>query len=404
MESNTVAVERTRASIAIAVWFTAVGGLPLFLVTCYTVTLQAEFGFDAAELGIIVGTYFTGAVTGAQAGFIVDRASAAVGLRVAGLLSSASGVLIGLAAQSWQAIAIFLFVCGGANSVAQLSLNRMLAGLSRRGLGLGIKQAAAPFTGVLAGVIVSIVGAGATWRVVFVGCAVVTASTAWLLPSRLPAERRPGARPPRSALGRSRAHLLCLAGAGALGGAAANSLALLGVDSLSKNGFAEGEAVALLALANGVAVLARIGLGFVLDRLAASGYRVLTGMMLAGAGMYLVLSAGMASGGNRGVIVAGLLAAFATGWGWPAIIYFVAVETSPVPPATSTGMIMTGVFIGTLLGAPIIAYIAQIASYSAAWAAAAMVSALAAGLVHLSRRVAPAHVARLTGPVPDPMF
>ena len=108
MESSTVAGERTRATIAIAVWFTAVGGLPLFLVTCYTVTLQAEFGFDAAELGIIVGTYFTGAVTGAQAGFIVDRVSAVVGLRVAGLLSSASGVLIGLAAVLFAACARLL--------------------------------------------------------------------------------------------------------------------------------------------------------------------------------------------------------------------------------------------------------------------------------------------------------
>ena len=86
-----------------------------------------------------------------------------------------------------------------------------------------------------------------------------------------------------------------------------------------------------------------------------------------------------AFGGNRALILLGTLMAFATAWAWPAIIYFVAVRNTSVPPATATGVVLTGVFLGTLIGTPTLAVVADHSTYSVAWGLAGAASLTAAG-------------------------
>jgi len=377
-----------RVPIAIAVVFTLLGGLPLFLVTAYSVTLQSEFGFGGSELGFAVSGYFVGAMVAAQGGFVIDRLGVSFGLRASALLSASSGILIASIARSWQMIAVSLVLSGMANSVGQLASNRMLASLQRQGLGFGMKQAAAPLTPLTAGFIVSLVGIHAPWRWVFLAVSCATAGAAVALPSRLVSS---GSRSPATGpLGMARSQLLTLAVGGALGGAAGNSLALLAVDSLSKVGFSEAAAVMVLTTSSGMAVAARVGAGWWLDHTGTDGYRELIFLMIAGALGLLVISGGGVVGDNRLLVFLGMSLAFSTGWAWPAIIYFVAVRNTPVQPATATGVIMTGVFVGTLIGAPTLAVVADHTSYTVAWAAASVVALVAAGFASLSRRLSAA--------------
>ena len=371
--------------IAIAMLFTVIGGWPLFFVTAYSVTLQAEMSFGGSELGFAVSGYFVGSLVASRLGRVVDRLGVTFGLRTSALLSAASGILIVSVARSWQWVAACLVVSGMANSVGQLASNRMLAGLTRQGLGLGMKQAAAPLQGLSAGLIVSAVGVHVPWRSVIVAVSLLMVVAAVALPARLVSS---GERAPkRGGLGAYRYQLLTLAAAGSIGGATGNTLALLAVDSLSMAGFSEAGAVRALAIGSGVAVLARVLAAWWLDHTGTNGYRDLIGLMLAGSLGFLLVSMAGAVGGNRALILLGTLMAFATAWAWPAIIYFVAVRNTTVPPATATGVVLTGVFLGTLIGTPTLAVVAEHSTYSVAWGVAGVASLTAAGLALASRHL-----------------
>jgi hypothetical protein len=375
--------------IAVAMLFTVIGGWPLFFVTAYSVTLQAELGFDGSELGLAVSGYFAGSMVASQLGRMVDRLGVGFGLRACALLSALSGILIVSVASSWQWVAACLFAAGVANSVGQLASNRMLAGLTRQGLGLGMKQAAAPLQGLSAGLIVSAVGVHLPWRSVILATSLLTVAAAAALPTRLVAAGE-GA-PRRGGLGAYRHQLLALAAAGSIGGAAGNSLALLAVDSLTRAGFSEAAAVGVLTIGSAMAVIARVAAAWWLDHTGTNGYRDLIGLMVAGsAGFFLVSMAG-AGGGNRALILLGTIMAFATAWAWPAIIYFVAVRNALVPPATATGVVLTGVFLGTLIGTPALAVVAEHSSYTVAWAVAGGAALVASGFAVLSRRLSERH-------------
>ena len=278
-----------RRPIAIAVTFTVVGGISLFLTVAYSITLQAELDFGGSELGLAVGGYFLGSIVAAQAGGLVDRVGSGVGLRASALLSASSAAIIGIFATSWQWVAAALVVSGVANSVGQMASNRLLAGLPRQGLGFGIKQAAAPLPGLIAGFAVATVGPHVPWRTVFAIVSVLAVGAAVGLPGGIEEPPIGSHRPSRHGSGRHRSQLIALAAAGAVGGATGNSIALLAVDSLSKAGFAEAGEVWILTAGSGMTVFARVAVGWWLDHSGSNGYRELVRLMVAGAaGLFLV--------------------------------------------------------------------------------------------------------------------
>jgi MFS family permease len=103
--------------IAVAVFYTIVGSLPLFLVTAYSVTLRTEFDFGTSELGFAVSGFFAGAIAAAQVAWLVDRFGTSIGLRASALMSASAGLLIATIADSWVWLAASLIISGAANSV-----------------------------------------------------------------------------------------------------------------------------------------------------------------------------------------------------------------------------------------------------------------------------------------------
>lgn len=80
--------------------------------------------------------------------------------------------------------------------------------------------------------------------------------------------------------------------------------------------------------------------------------------------------------GTDPAIVIGSLLAFAFGWGWSGLFTFSVVRRNPRAPAASTGITMTGVYVGAAAGPALFGIVAE-ASFTVAWVI--MSAALALG-------------------------
>jgi MFS family permease len=78
-------------------------------------------------------------------------------------------------------------------------------------------------------------------------------------------------------------------------------------------------------------------------------------------------------------VVAGV-AAFALAWGWPGLFNLAIVWFVPAEPALATGIAMTGMYLGGVIGPPLFGLVVEHQSYAWAWGMAAG-WALAAGVV-----------------------
>ncbi|MGI9585189.1 MAG: MFS transporter, partial [Acidimicrobiia bacterium] len=349
-----------------AVLFMVVGALPLFLAGAYAVRFQEEFGFGSAEFGYAVASFFVlGAIGANRLGPWVDRLGASVGIRIATSLAVISTLLIAFVASSWQWIAVALAIAGLGNALVQLSTNRLIASgttSSKHGVGFAAKQAGVPIASLAAGFLVSILGP-TPYQATFVGFAIVALVLVAIAPRR-PRDRTPPGKPTRD-IGASFKQLLALAVAGSLAGATGNSLAVFAVDAFESVGFSEGSAATVLAIGSAAAVAARLLVGKLIDWRESDGYQELTILMIAGSIGFLVAAS---SAGNATLLIVGVIGAFASAWGWPAVIYYTAVRTSDAAPATASGVVLTGVFAGMMVGPLIIGLIADAVGFRWSWA------------------------------------
>jgi len=373
-----------RRSAALAVGFTVLCSLPLFLTSAFAVEVQRDLGFGRAQLGWCVSAYFlASSAASAVAGGYLERAGPAGGMRASAAATAAVLVAIATVAGSWVHLALLLALAGVANAVAQVGSNLLLAeGVppGRRGLAFGLKQAAVPLGSLLAGLALPAVALTVGWRWGFAGVAGIAVAAA-ARPVRAPAgsARGRGGRGPRGAV------LLLLAVAGAFGGGVGNSLVNFTVDAAVTSGMAQAAAGLLLSLGAGTAIAVRVGVGHLADRRDAPGFRELASLMLAGAAGLAVLAL---AGGSAPLIVAGTLLGFAGAWGWQGLIYHVVVRRHPEAPAAATGLVQAGVYLGTIAGPPVVGQLATVASYQAAWTVGACVSTGSGVLVLVARRLA----------------
>ncbi len=374
--------------IAVAVGYSILGVLPLFLVSAQAVQLQHELGFGRARLGLAVTLCFAASAAASPwLGRLVERIGAGAGLRVSASLSLCACLTMALLASRWWHVAAALVLCGLANATAQTATNLALAGgvaPERQGVAFGAKQAAVPLASLGAGLALPVVALVAGWRAAF-AVAAVLAGTALLL-------RQPGARGAgreRGAAARPRTPVLALTVlVGLLGGAVGNSIPAFAVDSAVAHGLTEHAGAAVLAAGSLVAVLVRVSTGWLADRRASAGYAELAALTAGGA---LALAALALAGASDALFVAATVAAFATGWGWPGIIYYATVRSHRATPGAATGLVLSAVYAGNVIGPVTVGFVAEHASYADAWALCAGVlgvatlAALGAGLLDRRR-------------------
>ena len=373
--------------IAAAVGYSILGVLPLFLVSAQAVQLQHELGFGKARLGLAVSLCFAAsAVAATPLGRLVERIGPGAGLRVSASLALTACLCMAFVASAWWHVALALVLCGVANATAQIATNLSLSdGVApeRQGVAFGAKQAAVPLASLGAGLALPVVALAAGWRAAFAAAALLATAAVVLRPPGAPGAIR-GA----GAAARPRTPVLALtATVGLLGGAVGNSIPAFAVDSAVSHGLLESTGAALLAAGSLAAVLVRVSTGWIADRRASAGYRELALLTAGGA---LAMAALALSGSSDALFVAATVAAFATGWGWPGIIYYATVRSHRATPGAATGLVLSAVYVGNVIGPVTVGFIAEHASYADAWALCAVVlcvaTAAALGAGRLDRR------------------
>ena len=380
----------------LAVGYSILGVLPLFLVSAQAVQLQRDLDFGRARLGLAVSLCFAvSALSAAPLGRLVHRIGAARGLKLSAGGAFAALVWMAAVAAEWWHLAVALAFCGLANAGAQVSTNVVLArGVrpGRQGVAFGAKQAAIPIASLTAGATLPVVALVAGWRWAFAAAAVVGLG-ALVLRTRLDdgdADETTSRAPRPTAL------LLSTALAGLLAGAVGNALPAFAVDAAVDHGFSVAAAGVLMAAGSAAAIIVRVGAGWVADRRGSAGFTELLGLTSAGALSLLALSLA----GSDATYALATVAAFAAGWGWPGLIYYAIVRRHRGAPGAATGFVLSWVYVGNVAGPAIVGFIAAHRSYADAWAYTAVMLGLASAAVALARQLERAQArAQLRRPV-----
>jgi len=168
-----------------------------------------------------------------------------------------------------------------------------------------------------------------------------------------------------------------LASGSALGTWAAIALSTYLVAATVAAGFSQAAAGWLLFAGSASSISGRLIAGRVTDRIGGKGFGAIAALTGVGAVVFLLIPLG--SGAVLALLV---LAAFATGWGWPGLMTYTVVNANAGTAAASSGIIQAGVFVGAGLGPLVLGAVAERWSFDAVWLVVA--GALAAASVVVS--------------------
>ncbi|WP_235999416.1 MFS transporter [Qaidamihabitans albus] len=362
---------------------TIVGVLPSALLGGLAPLIRADLNIPAWWIGVGVAIAFgTAALASVPGGRLADRLGSRRSLWIGVTLSAVSLFGIGFLVQDWLLLGVFLGLGGVSNAIIQPAANLALArGIpaGRRGLAFGLKQAAIPTAAALGGFAVPLVGVTFGWRAAFLGGGLLAVFAATLPGPAASSSTQPrGARPsftvPPS--------LRLLTGGIGLASAAANAMAAYLVESATAAGWDAAAAGLFLGAGSVLGIVSRIVVGWLTDLMTSGWLRLVTAMMLVGAvgfGFLAFLEIPV-------FLAVGVALGFAAGWGHNGLFLYAVVRLHPEAPAAATGMTQVGAFGGPVVGPPLFGLIATTVSYSWAWGATALMSALAALFIHLARR------------------
>lgn len=317
---------------------TVVGGaatvvcvLPVFLTGAMAVQLTGELGFGAAAFGVAVGIYRASAgVTSILFGGVVDRRGAIWSLRVALVVSIVASIGIATTAVNWISLVGWLMVAGWANALGQPAANRLLTNAvkpGRLGLAFGIKQSAVPAASVLAGMAVPAVALTVGWRWAYALGAVLAVVVIFAAGRRTPAARLrlreqvvPRLNNPNTAI---------LALAFGLSTAASSTVTVFYVDAAVSAGSSLDFAGVMLAVGSFAAILVRLVMGVVCDRVAAGHLRLCAALVGSGS-----IGLALLAIGSQAAMTAGILIVMSGLWGFNGAFWYALVRGHPDSPST----------------------------------------------------------------------
>lgn len=370
---------------------TSIGVLPVFFFGALAALMRDDLQFRQSHIGLATAVFFaTGALLSVPGGWLAERVGEVRTTAIAIVFASGSMLGMALFVRSWAQVVPLMVLGGVGNAFAQPATNGMLAGSvpeQHQGLVFGIKQAAVPLASTVAGLGLPVLGLTLGWRGAFgVAAALGLPVLALLRIARGPRRRSVArSRPPL----RGSRDLLALAVVAALGAGSGNAMSAFYVDAAIGRGISAGTAGLFLAVAAGTGIVARIALGWWTDRWRIGRIPVVAALLIAGAGGYAVIAVGPAPL----VLLLGTVVAYAAGWGWNGLLVAAVIDAHPGAPAAATGVTQAGVYGGAVLIPPLFGYLAEAASYAAAWAMAAGLLCGAGGLAAIAVRwLAPARV------------
>jgi MFS family permease len=352
--------------------------MPGFLTASLAPRIRTDFAFGDSTLGLAVGLFYVVSASGSvPAGRLVDRVGAARGMRLAAGFTAISCLAVAALAQSAASLTALILIGGLGNALGGPSVSALLkreVATHRQGLAFGAQQAGAPLGALAAGLALPAVAIPFGWRWAFVASSALALLAVALAPRTAAAAAAAAARGSRRPQAFTSVHALGVAAV--LASAAGVGFVSFLVTYAVGNGMSEAVAGLLLAGVSLAATISRIALGVFADRAGQEPLRPVATMLAASVIGYLLLTAA-----EPGVIAAAALLAGGLGWAWPGGLTLAVVQRSPEAPAWAVGVMMTGLFIGAVVGPLVTGFLAEQDLFTAAWIACATLALLAAGTI-----------------------
>lgn len=361
------------------------GTLPVFLLSAQSVFVRQDLDFGAGRFGVVVSAFFAAAaLTALLGGGVADRLGRRRSTILAGVAAAGGGLGTALLARSWGSLLLCMVVLGFANAACQVTANVRLARAvppHRRGLGFGVKGAAIPLAVMLAGLAVPVFAVALSWRGPFIvtgvlGLLIMLSGFFMTRGGSAGGGARSGADRP------SLAPLVVTMLAIALASAAANSLASFIPGWSVQIGLTPSEAGLLMAVGSALNVAARVVLGLRADLRHGRNLPVVAAQMAVGAVCLVPFSVG-----SQITLVPAVLVVFAFGWSWPGLLLYAVVRVGRESPATVSGIVQAGAFVGGAGGPALFGALVAWGGYEVAWRSTAGLFLLSAVLIVVARRM-----------------
>lgn len=362
---------------------TTLGAIPPFLLGAQAVWVREDLGIGIGALGGAISAFFAAAAIGSTpAGLVLERWGRRVGLALAGLLVLLGGAAMATLVRGPVTLVAATVVLGLGNAACQTAANLSMARAlpqHRRGLGFGVKQSAVPLAIMLGGLAVPTVGGLLGWRSTFATTAVVGALVA--AGAVRAARGAPAAPVDRSSLDRPPRLALLLSGLGiTFASSAANFLGSFIATWAHEAGMTATQGGLLMAAGSAGSIAVRVWSGHRADHREGRNLPVVAAQMYVGA----ITLVGVAVGTPATVVVFGLLA-FAVGWAWPGLLLYAVARVGRDTPATASGVVQAGAFVGGSAGPLLLGLLAEAAGFRTAWLAGSACFVVAGTLILASR-------------------
>ncbi len=348
---------------------------PVHLFGALAPDIQEQFGFGDARQGFAVAAYFAvSAALSSWGGALSDRLGPSPALRF-GTAMAGIGTIGIILAPSYATVVMALCVAAVGNAINQPSNNTFISGgvpHHRRGLALGIKQAAIPTSTGLAGLALPTIAVSLGWQAAYVAAAVLAGVAiiamphvdAPVAPPEVRVRYRPSARVWRVAIG------------AAFGAAAVSNIGTFLVRTLDEAGFSRNAAGAVQVAGSLALITSRVGWGALMDHRSLDRFRFATVLLAIGAFAYPMIGTG-----NSVLVVCGALLAYGCGWSWPGVVHLGTVEQNPDTTGAASGVVQAGMFVGAMTGPAVFGVLADVQGFGWAWMFVASLSAAAAALM-----------------------
>lgn len=385
--------------LSLAVLSVAMSTQPVFLAGAGFVALSDDIGLTTTSLGAATAAFFLAAgIASAPMGRLVQRIGWRTALRWNAVIAGLVLIAIAAFARGPGTLVAFLIPGGIAYGLTNPAANMALAERvepRRRGLIFGLKHAGIPASTLLAGLAVPLLIVRIGWRPTYLAAALLV-PLVWWLASRQPSAD--GEVEGATASGRGvsplpRRLLTLLAFGASLATGAAIALSTFLVAAAVDLSFTESQGGLLLFAGSAASITARVVAGAATDARRGRGFGAVSTLMAVGAVVFFSLAT--ASGW---VFAALVVAAFATGWGWPGLMTFTVVNANAGTAAASSAITQAGVFLGAGVAPLVIGWVIDRWSYSASWALVGCLLVTAAVIVTSVGRAATARMTAVTDP------
>ncbi|WP_460667262.1 MFS transporter [Kocuria himachalensis] len=365
---------------------TVLTSMPVFLLGALATEITATVHVPAYGIGVAVGIYWAAAALTSASTSAIGRVLSEKRMGITALLLAVLS-LTGSAAwiPAWPWLILWAALGGAGNGLGHPSSNHLLVThlpASSRGLAFGVKQAAVPLAGLVAGASIPLIALTLGWPVAFllmaIAGAVVLIPTALIRAAPSP---RGAARPAGQLDPRLRPALVLMATMTMFAAGSANSAVAFAVTGAVERGIDPGPAGVLLAAGSATGAITRIVIGRVVDRGGVSALPLIRCAIVA-CGLGLALMAVPATGSY----VAGFLITAGLGWGWPGLVHYFVSHLAPDAAAAATGIVQTGSYIGSAAGPVLTGVVLALGSSTLAWAMLATMAAVAVAISFLVGR------------------